>query len=171
MLKLLVVLPIKNKNRPPFSHRRRLVFLVPLGPLRRYNCPQPVIEARPCEKVKKHVVTFQLPSWLFQVAKSLLKKLRGGGGVYLILSCITVSCVKYPWFKTMISIMMFILIYIYIYILYIYPDVPMNCDDLAEVKDMPCHFHQKWLVILGRVFYNQNAGCSMVFAVAALVCV
>ena len=26
--------------------------------------------------------------------------------------------------------------YVYLYIYCIYPDVPMNCDDLAEVKDL-----------------------------------
>ena len=151
MLKLLVVLPIKQQKivlhfpiDPPFGSAGfspdRWDGIIASSQWSRQGLA----------KVKKHVV-FQLPSWLSGCENNAVKKLR------VVCVCLSyhVSCVKYPVvYHDLYHDVYFEYIYIYIYTLYILM-CPWIVDDIAEVKDMPmspCHFHQKWLGHFGKGF-------------------
>ena len=73
-----------KKSSSIFPSTRRWQFRwCPPGPLRRYNCQQPAIEARPGEKVKKTCRDLPTSIHGFQVAKSTCEK-TSGVCVYLI---------------------------------------------------------------------------------------
>ena len=154
MLKLLVV---STKNKKSSSIFPSPPKMVPLVPPDRWDG---IIASS--QWSRQSLSNFH--PWLFRLRNQHVKKLRV---CVCILSCI--MC-KIPVFYHDLTWFLF-WIYVYIYTYCIYPDVPMNCDDLAEVKDMPMSLSPEMIGHLGRVFYNQNAGCSIVFAVAALVCV
>lgn len=137
MLKLLVVLPLKQKT---VLHFPRIAVWFFLGAPDRWDGIIASSQWSRQSLCQGEKTCRDLPTSIHGPSgcEKKLWKNFGGGGVYLIMYSYDV---KYPCF------------YHDLYQYCIYPDVPMNCDDLAEVKDMPeHHFHQKWLGHFGKDF-------------------